>query len=177
MTVAAVANDQEFTPAALAQLPKEPTDELLMLTWSDPELMLSFVFPRAWNVRRTGERDVLLSLGNNSLVLHPEPEGKTPTTVEYADEVNRYLTSNRHPYSTVRPPQEAVSAAGRVGHFQFATTLERNPIVLDYWVVQRGSRGATMAGRVESDQATRLASDIERIVRSLRFLSPRPDSQ
>lgn len=177
LVLAPLSGDKEFDPAVLSTLPTEPTEEMLALQWSDPELMLSFVFPRSWQARRTGERDVQLSQGASSVVLHPELEGKTPATRDYADEVVRYLTANRLPFTLVRQPQEVVSNAGRLGHFQFATTLERAPILLDYWVVSRGTRGATLAGRLEPDQASRLVNEIERIVRSVRFLSPRLDSQ
>ncbi len=72
------------------------------------------------------------------------------------------------------PVREASSPHGRIGHFRFEGTVDAQTTVLDYWVVARGSYGATLSARLAPLDAAKTSDEIEAIARSLAFSSPLP---
>jgi hypothetical protein len=176
MTIQPLPSDPELAPEALAKLPVEPTERLTDLEWSDPRLGILFRYPRRWELRVSPAGELLLSQGKSSLVVHVEPENRVPMTNDYLAETKKFLASSNVPAQVSREAREVVSNVGRLGNFQLVGRVESQATILDYWVVQRGTRGVTIAGRLAPEEASRLSEDLQSMARWVRFLSPPQES-
>jgi hypothetical protein len=172
LTVEPLTDDAELTEATIAALPTIPEERQTDLEWEDMRLGINFRYPRLWELRVSPEGELLLSQGKNSLVVHVEQPQRVPVTNEYLEETKRFLASSKIPFQPLGPPREVVSTAGRLGNFQLQALIENQATILDYWVVERGGHGVTLAGRLVPLDASRMSEDLQRMARWVRFLPP-----
>lgn len=167
-------DDPELAAPIEPPLPDQPTAALTRLVYENPILGARLLHPRRWFLESVQGNQMLLRDWNeqrptaNTIVIHCEQDGKTPTAAAYREEVLKYLKSTKVDAVPQGEPRETRSAAGRIGNFQLSAVLDGRPMILDYWVVERGKRGVTIASRIASDDA-RLLEDVKSIAYSVEF--------
>lgn len=169
--------DAELANAWLNTIPNQPLATWIEVEWEDPRRGLLLRHGREWTERLSSSGDLVLTRGPNSVAIHPEEPGKVPSTDQYLAEARRYLEELKAAPRLTRPKREVESPAGRLGNFQLAATLDGAPTILDYWVVERGKRGVTIAGRLAIADAPALTAVLETLARSVRFLPSPADSR
>jgi hypothetical protein len=102
-------------------------------------------------------------------VVTVESPGKTPTTSEFFDQVQKYAAQEKLSLKLTRPAADTPATDGNIGRFQFAGTVKNRESLLDYFVVTRGNRGATIAANANSEVPRALQDEIIAIVQSIRF--------
>lgn len=168
-----IVDDPELSDSVVRTLPTAPTDENTALVYEHPGLGIKLLHPRRWFLASVQGNQLLLTKGENSVVIHLERAGETPSTKAYRDEVSQYLAAQRFPIRATSDVEEAPpSKHGRLGHFAFDVQLEGKPVTLDYWAVERGQQGATLAARLASAEAATLQRDIQFLARQLAFFKP-----
>lgn len=176
LVVEPIASDPELTDAVVAALPT-PDVRLTSYLFDHPGLGVRLLYPRRWRLASVRERELLLQSAGNSLVIHVEAAGSTPATANFARDVTAHLAKQKLDVRLTVPVREASSPHGRIGHFRFEGTVDGQTTVLDYWVVARGSYGATLAARLAPLDAAKTSDEIEAIARSLAFSAPLPEKK
>jgi hypothetical protein len=167
-----LADDPDLSDDAVASLPAAPSPEMLMIAFESAAHGVQFEHARRWSVQRIDPHQILLAAPDGAFVVSTSKESKTPATSEYFETVEKHLKDRNVQATLVRAARESTSEAGRIGAFRFEATLDGRPSVLDYWVVERKGRGATVAVNAARSAAPELLPEVERIVRTMRF-SPR----
>lgn len=167
-----IAGDADLADDVVAKLPDEPGEAQTALLYEHAGLGARLLHSRRWLLESVRENQITLRHEADTLVIHVEAEGKTPALRQYHTEVLDYLRRAKFVLSQTTKPQEVVSEAGRIGRFRVEGELDRKPIVLDYWVVERGKRGATVAARLRPESVKNLAADVQKIARELEFTTP-----
>lgn len=170
--VTPVANDSTLSDEAVRDIPEKPSDRQTDLTYDNPILNVRLRHPRRWFLSAAKERQIRLESGSASLVIYIEKENKSPTTPTFFDEVQTHLGKSQTKTTTVVPIEERSSPGGPLGHFRLEATLDGKPTLLDYWVVVRGGRGATIAARVLKSDFPTFEADLEQIAANLEFITP-----
>lgn len=163
------ADDADLSDEAVARLPAAPTPEMLMIAFESPAHGVQFEHPRRWSVQRVDSHQILLASPDGSFVVSTGKNSETPSTSEYFATVEKHLKEQNIQATLARAARESASNAGRIGAFRFEATINGRPSVLDYWVVERKGRGATVAVNAARAAAPELLPEVERIVRTMRF--------
>lgn len=165
-------NDPELSDAVIRQIPPQPSDELTSLVLEHPLLGVRILHPRRWIMETVDGRDVYFRRGKNSLVLHVEETGKSPTPDQYEQQVGEYMKKEKIVATPVGKLRAVTSDAGTLGNFRLSATLKGEPRILDYWVVSRGNQGATLAAQLIDEDLQHSLGDVEQIVRQIEFIPP-----
>lgn len=177
LSIEPLESDAELADDWLTGLPGRPLGPWADVEWQDPRRGLLLRHGRAWTERLSSSGDLVLTRGPSSVAIHPEEPGKVPKTDQYLAEAQRFLEEQKAAPRLTRPKREVESPAGRLGNFQFAANLDGAPTILDYWVVERGNRGVTIAGRLAVADAPALSAELETMARSAQFLPSPADSR
>jgi hypothetical protein len=62
-----------------------------------------------------------------------------------------------------------IQAEPEVETFTFEIEMEKQRLILDYFIVRQGAGGATLAARILPQQAREVRPEVERIARSVRL--------
>jgi hypothetical protein len=84
-----------------------------------------------------------------------------------------FLTKQSAKAKRAEGPEELHGSTGRLDHFLVETELDKQSVMLDYYVSKQTAGGATFAGRYPVKDATDLRKDVERIARSLQLIPPK----
>lgn len=174
MFVVPLESDGDLSDAVVAAMPQTADDSVTALLFEHPGLGIRIRYPRRWQIVNVEGNRVHLEHGGNSVVVHVEPEEKTPSAQAFFDDVRNYLQSKDVAASAVGNVQERENEAGRIGRFRFAAAISGKATVLDYWVVARGRHGATISSRLNRNAIDGLSSDVEFLARHVEFQKPIP---
>lgn len=167
-----ITGDVELSDEAVAKLPAQPPEEALLLAFESVAPQVRFDHHRRWLLQRIEPGRLFFAGPEVSFVVTVEPEGKCPSIDEYFRQVQEHLAKEKLEASLARPARETKSEAGRIGHFRFEAALNQRPSILDYWVVERNGRGATIAVNAAKSVAKELLAEVEAIVRHMTFTKP-----
>ena len=164
----------EVRAEALRGVALEPNPENTRLLFHEPGMGVRFVYPRRWTVRQADARQITLDEpAGGGLLITLEPLSQTPTGQQFLAEATAFLTKQA---AKIRRSEKLETLRGNpelLEHFLFETELDKQQVVLDYYVARQSAGGATFAGRYPNKEATELRKDAEQIARSLQLIPPK----
>ena len=101
-----------------------------------------------------------------------EPVGKTPTGKDFLTQVTKHIADQKFEANVTIPLDEKNLGDARISHFQFKGKIRDRPSILDYWVIQRGDRGATVAVNAAETAPKEAVEEMAPIVKSMTFFPP-----
>lgn len=167
--------DPQLGDDIVAALPLEPTAEQTALFYQHTPLGIELTHPRRWFLSHAEGPQLRFEYRGHVLILHFDPDGKTPSAKDYFAEVRGDLEKRKIPLDQVLlEPIEKERSGNRIGKFSVAAKMDGTPMMLDYYVMQRGSRGARLAAWFKSDLLAdeNVAKDAEAIIRGIVFTRP-----
>ena len=151
---------------ALARLKLEPNDDNTLLLYETAEV--KFLYPRHWRVAGAQGRQITLDeRGGSGLLVTIDPRGKAPTTAQFQKEVHAWIGQQKARLGKIHPARGVQTSPFLIDGFSIDATLNNQPLLLDYYVIQQAGGGATLSGRFAPAQAPALQRDAQRIAQSL----------
>jgi hypothetical protein len=165
---------KELSDESVRNVTVEPTPDKTMLLFHEPALGVRFVYPRRWTVRRADARQIILEEpAGAGLLITLEPAAKTPTAQQFQQEVADWLRKQTAKVLRGDPPRKVQSVPREVERFAFETQMEKETVLLDYYVARQAGGGATFAGRLPAKDGVALQKEVEGIARSLELGLPK----
>jgi hypothetical protein len=161
------AQPRDLSDAELRGLVLEPNEDNTLLLFEQAELGVRFLYPRRWRMASVSGRQIALDENRgNGLLLTIEPSAKLPTGAQFHQEVRTWLTQQKAVVHRMDQPR--VLAAG-VDNFAVDADINKQRIVLDYYVVRQNGGGATAVARLAPADLVSLRKDVDRIVKSVQI--------
>jgi len=165
-------DDADLNDDAVAKLPAEPTEELLALDFESPFHGVRLQQSRKWILQRVDGNRLYFAGPDISFVVTAEPKGQTPTPKDFRAEVSKFIADQKLEVKESLPLEETKDADASIAHFQLKGSVRSRPSVLDYWIVTRGDRGATIAVNAAESVPKELIDEVAQIVKSITFFEP-----
>jgi hypothetical protein len=156
-----------LTDADLHGLTLEPNDENTLLLFEQSDLGVRFLYPRRWRVAGVSGRQIALDENHgNGLLLTVESGAKVPTAAQFHQEARTWLTQQKANVFRIDQPKALASG---LDNFAVDTEINKQRVVLDYYVLRRNQNGATAVARLAPNDLVSLRKDVDRIVKSVQF--------
>ncbi len=158
---------RELTDTDLRGLVLEPNEENTLLLFEDADLGIRFSYPRRWHVAGVSGRQIALDdKHGNGILATVEPAAKLPTGLQFHKEAQTWLTQQKANIFRMDQPR---SIATGVENFAADAEINKQRLVLDYYVLRQGPGGATLVARLTPSDLVNLRKDVEGIVKTVRF--------
>jgi hypothetical protein len=145
----------------------EPNDENTLLLFEQSDLGVRFLYPRRWRVAGVSGRQIALDENHgNGLLLTVESGAKVPTAAQFHQEARTWLTQQKANVFRIDQPKALASG---LDNFAVDTEINKQRVVLDYYVLRRNQNGATAVARLAPNDLVSLRKDVDRIVKSVQF--------
>jgi hypothetical protein len=172
MVVTPLEPDALLADNVVNALPSSPGPAQTALVYVNSLLGVRLVHPRKWEIVSAVGNQIQMSSGSGSLVLTIEPDGKAMPAAEYQRSVFAHLQKNKHQPRETLALQQGKGPFGELATFQYAALDNYKPMVLVYWSIQSGVRGATLAGRLPEEGSNDLLADIQLLAYNVELLPP-----
>jgi hypothetical protein len=147
---------------------REDSNNTLLL-YEDDDLGVRFLYPRRWRVQSREGRQILIDAdGGSGILLTVAAANDVPTAAQYARESSEFLRSQEARLLGSTGARK-IQAEPEVETFTFEIEMEKQRLILDYFIVRQGAGGATLAARILPQQAREVRPEVERIARSVRL--------
>jgi hypothetical protein len=164
---------RELSDEGLRGAALEPNEDNTLLLYDNPDLGLRFLHPRRWRVAGVRGRQVALDEGKgNGMLLTVDSLKQTPTAAAYVQEVRTWLQQQKATLLSAEPPRPVQAGPPSVERFSLDVMLNRERVVLTYFVVRQGAGGVTVVARLLPADLASLAREAERIARSIQVTRP-----
>lgn len=145
---------------------REDADNTLLL-FEDDDLGVRFLYPRRWRVHAKQGRQVMIDADNgNGILLTALASHDTPTATQLAKESSEFLKGQEARLLGATAPRRLQSNP-EVEMFTFEVEMQKQRLILDYFIVRHNKAGATLAARIVPQDARELRPEVERIARSV----------
>lgn len=146
----------------------EPTAENTALLYDNPDLGVRFLHPRKWRVAGVRGRQVTLDEANGSgLLITLEPLAQVPTPAQYLTEAHKVVQEQKGQILRIDQPRQLSAAPQQLDHFTLDAEMNRQRVILDYFIARQATGGATLAARLLPTDLAELQREVERIARSV----------
>jgi hypothetical protein len=165
-----VTQPRELTDENLRGLKLEPNEENTLLLFEQADLGVRFIYPRRWHVAGVSGKQIALDENHgNGILLTLETLAKLPSGPQFQQEAKGWLTQQKA--NVFRMEQSRTLAAGLEG-FAVDAEINKQRIVLDYYVLRQAPGGATAVARLAPADLVNLRKDIDRILKSVQLTRP-----
>ena len=162
-----VTQARELTDADLRGLVLEPNEDNSMLLFEQTDLGVRFLYPRRWRVAGVSGRQIALDeKTGNGLLLTVEPAAKMPTGAQFHQEARTWLSQQKANVFRIDNPK---TLAPGLDNFAADAEINKQRLVLDYYVLRQGTGGATIVARLAPNDLINLRKGVDRIVRSVQL--------
>jgi hypothetical protein len=145
----------------------EPNEDNTLLLFEQPDPGVRFLYPRRWHIAGVSGRQIALDeKRGNGILVTCEPLAKLPTGPQFHQEARTWLAQQKANALRIDPPR--VIASG-LENFMVDAEINKQRVLLDYYVLRQGQHGATITARLSPQDAAQLRKDVERIVKSMQF--------
>jgi hypothetical protein len=159
---------KDLTDEALKGVVLEPNADNTLLLFDNPDVGVSFLYPRRWRVAGVGGGQVMLDSADGSgLVLTQEPLGRVPTAAQFLAESQEWLQKQKAKVLGIARPRQLRGKPQEVEHFAIEVEMGGKRALLDYYVLRQAAGGATLAARLLPDDLANLRKEVERLARSV----------
>ncbi len=149
----------------------EPTDDNTLLLFERSDLGVRLLYPRRWHVAGVSGRQIALDeKGGNGLLLTIEPAAKLPTAAQFHQEARTWLNQQKANIYRMDSPK---SLSSGLDNFAVDAELNKQRLVLDYYVLRQGGGGATIVARLAPGDLVELRKDVDRIIKSIQLNTAR----
>ena len=163
----------ELADATLPRRELEPRRDNTLLLFDEPALGVRFEYPRRWSVRKADARQIVLDEpSGGGLLITLEPLSRLPKPKDFHKEVATWLPKRAARIVRSTRPNRLSGGVGKVHQFEYEAEVDRQAVLLDYYVVRQSVAGATFAGKYPKKLARELQQDATIIARSLRLIPP-----
>lgn len=157
----------DLSETALKGVVTEPNDDNTVMLYDNADLGLRFLYPRRWHVASVrGSQVTLDSADGSGLLLTLEPLTKAPTGARFLAESREWLGKQQASLLRIEQPR-TVRPSPILEHFALETEMEKQKIVMDYYVTRQNNGGATLAARLLPRDLAALQKEVERIALSV----------
>jgi hypothetical protein len=161
---------RDLSDDALRGLSVEPGPDTTRLLYENEDLKLSFLYPRRWRVSGVQGRQVTLDgADGNGLMLTVEPTERVPTGAQFLAESRAWLEKQKGRILRVAPPRSLQLAPQGLEQFSIEAEMDKQKIVMDYYVLKQATGGATIAARLLPNNLAVVQKEVEAIARSVRL--------
>jgi CxxC motif-containing protein len=164
--------DADLNDDAVGKLPAEPTEALLALDFESPFHGVRLQQSRKWILQRVDGSRLYFAGPDISFVVTAEPKGETPTPKDFQTEVMKFIADQKLEVKESIPLEDLKEGDANLAHFQMKGKVRSRPSILDYWVIVRGDRGATVAVNAAESVPKELVDEVAQIVKSITFFEP-----
>ena len=165
-----IASHAELSDAAIGRLELDANASNTLLFYDDPDLGVQFIHPRNWRVSATHGRQITIDETRGSgLLLTIEPPDRVPPVQQYQKESQDLLAKYNAKLSRPVGPERVLGTPHEIAHFGFDADVGGQTSVLDYYVIRQTPAGATMAGRLRTDDRENLMREVQGIAKTLRL--------
>jgi len=165
-----IASHAELSDAAIGRLELDANASNTLLFYDDPDLGVQFIHPRNWRVSATHGRQITIDETRGSgLLLTIEPPDRVPPVQQYQKESQDLLAKYNAKLSRPVGPERVLGTPHEISHFGFDADVGGQSSVLDYYVIRQTPAGATMAGRLRTDDRENLMREVQGIAKTLRL--------
>jgi hypothetical protein len=160
----------DLSDRALQGVTLEPNDDNTLLLYDNTELGVRLLHPRRWRVAGVHGRQVALDEARgNGLLLTLEPSAQVPTAAQFLQESRSWLAKQKSTIRRIEAPRRLQNAPYILDRFALDTEMNRQRVLLEYYVVRQARGGATIAARLLPADQSKARQDAERIARSVRI--------
>ncbi len=140
---------RELSDEALRGRALEPNDDNTLLLYDNPDLGIRFLHPRRWRMAGVRGRQIALDEnGGSGLLVTVEPPKQVPTAAAYMKEVGAWLQQQKAIPTKAEAPLRIQGPPQTVDRFVVDVMLNRERVVLTYFVIQQQLGGATIVARL-----------------------------
>jgi hypothetical protein len=160
----------ELSDAAIRGLELEPNADNTLLLFDQPQLGVRLLYPRNWRVAGANGQQIGIDEKHGSgMLITLATAATTPTGAQFRQETFNWLTKNQ---AKILREEKVRTLQPGLETFSFEGEVERQKVVLQYYVLRQGSQGATIAVRTTPEAVNAVRPDIDRIMRSLQLRAP-----
>jgi hypothetical protein len=162
---------RELSDESVRGLKMEPTEDNTRLLYENPDLGVSFLYPRRWKVMGVRGRQVAVDEANgNGLLLTVEAATQVPTGGQYLQESKDWLERQKAKILSVDLPRRLRGDTGELEHFALDVQLPSQKVLMDYYVIRQPLGGATLAARLLPSDSLEVKKHVDGIARSVTIL-------
>jgi hypothetical protein len=157
----------QLSEASLRGVVTEPNADNTLLLYDNAELGVRFLYPRRWHVASVrGSQVALDSADGAGLLLTLDPLSRAPTGARFLAESQDWLVKQQAKVLRVDRPR-SLRPSPILEHFALEAEMNKQKIVMDYYVTRQNNGGATLAARLPPRDLAALQKEVERIARSV----------
>jgi hypothetical protein len=176
LTRQAHARTPELADEAIRGLVLEPNAENTLLLYESADLGVRLLHPRRWRMQSAKGRQLFFDDANgNGVMVTLESSSNVPTANAFMNETQAFIANEKGKVLRTDNPRQLQPPPESVDQFGLDVEMKGRRERLEYYIVKQSLGGATIAARLSSGgDLPALQRDVERMVRSLRFISPPP---
>ncbi len=165
------ATAREIADEALRGVALEPNEDNTQLLFDQPELGVTFLYPRRWRVAGVQGRQITLDDGRgHGLLLTVEPLARVPTGAQFLQEARTWLAQQKATILQADGPRVVQNLPRQIEQFALDAQMTGGRVWLDYWVLRQPMGGATVAARLAANDLRGGQRDVHRIVHSVQIV-------
>ena len=162
-----ISQPRELADAELRGVSFEPNEENTLLLFEHAELGIRFLYPRRWHVAGVSGRQIALDdKHGNGMLFTVESLARLPTAAQFHQEARNWLTQQKANVYRMDNPK---TLAPGIDNFATDAEINKQRLVLDYYVLRQPVAGATLVARLAPNDLINLRKDVDRVVRSAQF--------
>ena len=160
-----------LSDADLRGVTMDPTDDNTLLLFERSDLGVRLLYPRRRRVAGVSGRQIALDEKNgNGLLLTLEPATKLPTAAQFHQEARTWLNQQKANVFRMDSPK---SLSSGVDNFAVDAEINKQRLVLDYYVLRQPGGGATIVARLAPGDLVGIRKDVDRIIKSMQLNAAR----
>jgi hypothetical protein len=161
---------RELSPQALRGVALEPNDDNTLLLYDNPDLGIKFLHPRRFRMAGVKGRQIGLDENRGSgLLVTVEPPKQVPTAAAFLQEVQAWLKEQKATPTAMDKPAVVQGPPNTVERFAVDVVLNKERVILAYFVVRQPLGGATIVARLLPNDLQALAREAERVAKSVQI--------
>jgi hypothetical protein len=159
---------KELSDEGLKGVGLEPSADNTLLLYDNPDLGVRLLHPRRWRVAGVRGRQLALDeAGGSGLMLTLEPLKNVPTGAQFLQEAQQWMAQQKVKVLRVEQPRVLQAKPKILEHFALEADINKERILLDYYVIRQAKGGATLVARLLPGSLKVVRPEAERIARSV----------
>lgn len=171
MTRQMMKSAEKLSDADLRGVTLEPNADNTLLMHEDADLGIRFFYPRRWRVAGTkGQQIGLDEKGGSGILITVEPATRTPSGQQFLRESRQWLENQKAQIRNVQPVR-VIQRSPQLENFSLDVKVGKEPIRMDYYVMQGSKSGVVVAARLLLGNMSELQREVLQITRSIQLIN------
>lgn len=157
---------RELSDDSLRGLTLEPNADNTLLLFDQPHVGVRFLHPRNWRIAGMNDKQIGIDEARgNGVLITLSPAASTPTAALFRQESVQWLAKQN---AKILREEKIQALGGGLELFGFEAEIGKERVLLQYYVMRQGDRGATLTARLLPGDAS-AQREAEKIARSLQL--------